>query len=286
MFSKKYTIFVLFVFLLFIWSFTVVCAENTENTTVTDVDSELISVNMEINSSNEQLNDDFLQSNFNINNVSTIDTSNYTHVFVSPNGNGSGVSANDSTNFTQAIANLQNYTILHVTDGDYKVFFNIDKSNVIIQAEHIGKANLMNIQYKNKGNEVFKTINIYGNHVTISGLNFKDNYLSLKWFGFNGSLSYCNFINQLNRAGYLNGGVVYWAGANGVINNSNFTNNTSIKNGSAIYWNAMNGSVNNCYFTVKETGKYYVIYNKNQLSLYNNTIESKYAIYNMGIINS
>ena len=144
----------------------------------------------------------------------------------------------------------------------------------------------MNIQYKNKGNEVFKTINIYGNHVTISGLNFKDNYLSLKWFGFNGSLSYCNFINQLNRAGYLNGGVVYWAGANGVINNSNFTNNTSIKNGSAIYWNAMNGSVNNCYFTVKETGKYYVIYNKNQLSLYNNTIESKYAIYNMGIINS
>ena len=75
MFSKKYTIFVLFVFLLFIWSFTVVCAENTENTTVTDVDSELISVNMEINSSNEQLNDDFLQSNFNINNVSTIDTS-------------------------------------------------------------------------------------------------------------------------------------------------------------------------------------------------------------------
>ena len=350
MFSKKYTIFVLFVFLLFIWSFTVVCAENTENTTVTDVDSELISVNMEINSSNEQLNDDFLQSNFNINNVSTIDTSNYTHVFVSPNGNGSGVSANDSTNFTQAIANLQNYTIIHVTDGDYKVFFNIDKSNVIIQAEHIGKANLMNIQYKNKGNEVFKTINIYGNHVTISGLNFKDNYLSLKWFGFNGSLSYCNFINQLNRAGYLNGGVVYWAGANGsinncnftdnqrnkfpgvmwinggvvywagangsinncnfndnkafynqawmnggvvywagangVINNSNFTNNTSIKNGSAIYWNAMNGSVNNCYFTVKETGKYYVIYNKNQLSLYNNTIESKYAIYNMGIINS
>ena len=179
-------------FLLFIWSFTVVCAENTENTTVTDVDSELISVNMEINSSNEQLNDDFLQSNFNINNVSTIDTSNYTHVFVSPNGNGSGVSANDSTNFTQAIANLQNYTIIHVTDGDYKVFFNIDKSNVIIQAEHIGKANLMNIQYKNKGNEVFKTINIYGNHVTISGLNFKDNYLSLKWFGFNGSLSYCN----------------------------------------------------------------------------------------------
>ncbi len=43
----------------------------------------------------------------------------------------------------------------------------------------------------------------------------------------------------------------------------------SKKNGSAIYWNAMNGSVNNCYFTVKETGKYYVIYNKkNQLSLY------------------
>ena len=86
-------------------------------------------------------------------------------------------------------------------------------------------------------------------------LNFKDNYLSLKWFGFNGSLSYCNFINQLNRAGYLNGGVVYWAGANGSINNCNFTDNQRNKfpgvmwiNGGVVYWAGANGSINNCNF--------------------------------------
>ena len=73
------------------------------------------------------------------------------------------------------------------------------------------------------------------------------------------------FYNQA----WMNGGVVYWAGANGVINNSNFTNNTSIKNGSAIYWNVMNGSVNNCYFTVKKKLANIMSFTiKNQLSLY------------------
>ena len=57
-----------------------------------------------------------------------------------------------------------------------------------------------------------------------------------------------NSTSQLN----IQGGAIFWAGANGTVSNCNFTNNRISRYGGAIYWTGANGTVSNCYFTKNE----------------------------------
>ena len=86
-----------------------------------------------------------------------------------------------------------------------------------------------------------KQITINGNGITIDG---KGTSRAFEINFNNVVLNNINFINCNN----INGGAIYWNGAQGTISNCNFTNNTANGNGGSVYINTNNVLIDNCHF--------------------------------------
>ena len=144
------------------------------------------------------------------------------------------------------------------------------------------------ISGSNKGILINKAITIDGNGHTLNG-NFTSRIFNIT--GDDVIIKNINFINGNAIAKYfssdIGGGSIYWNGANGVIENCNFSNNTNngieddpfdkeeeivmedgsvvhtirfrpmgakITEGGAIVWNGTNGTVSNCIFMENHVG--------------------------------
>lgn len=127
------------------------------------------------------------------------------------------------------------------------------------------------------GNNLARAFYITGSNVIIKNILFKNCYIgnnndvyggSIYWYGSNGLLSNCIFVNSrsvtLNSYSqsynhYSYGGAVYWYGNNGKLTNCNFrdcyssyNDKTNYKNsicGGAVYWIGGNGVLTNSRFT-------------------------------------
>ena len=87
--------------------------------------------------------------------------------------------------------------------------------------------------------------NVIINNITF--INAKANYGgAIQWTGANGTINNSQFT-QNNATDY--GGAIYWVGENGTINNTNLTQNNATEYGGAIFWNYPNGNINNSQFT-------------------------------------
>ena len=126
------------------------------------------------------------------------------------------------------------------------------------------------------GNNLARAFYITGINVTIKNIIFKNCFRgnsndvyggSIYWYGYNGLLDNCNFLNSRtvtlnnNYQTYIHksyGGAVYWSGNNGKITNCNFndcyssyneqTKYTNSIRGGAVYWTGENGVISNSAF--------------------------------------
>lgn len=152
-----------------------------------------------------------------------------------------------------------------VLEDDYKFVNGTNKGILISKSITIdGAGHTLN------GNKLSRMFNITADNVTIKNINFVDGNAFGRYFS--------------NEAG---GGAIYWNGANGIVENCNFTNNrgsgieddpfdkeetwvdengtvwhsirvrpmgAKINEGGAIVWNATNGTVNRCIFKSNGVG--------------------------------
>ncbi|MDO5849719.1 MAG: Ig-like domain repeat protein, partial [Methanobacteriaceae archaeon] len=92
---------------------------------------------------------------------------------------------------------------------------------------------------------------VSADNVTIKNINFIDCYHddvdggAVYWLGANGALSDCIFTNCFT---YHNAGAVCWTGVNGTLSDCIFTN-CSADSGGAVYWYGVNGTLSDCIFT-------------------------------------
>ena len=204
----------------------------------------------------------------------------YTDIYVSPDGTGTGASADDPTTLVKALnaTTLQPFTKIHVLDGIYTAtkndLFAVRTNNTYIFAENPGNAIFT-------GNDAYRIIRVYGSNVTLDGLVlthgksvggttyidsdakdarivncvFRDNNHTS-----NGGSLYlvcpgtivekCTFINN-TATGSTGGGAIYVNTAdNIVIKDCIFENNTALRDGGAIrVFKSANVKVSNSNFT-------------------------------------
>ena len=148
-------------------------------------------------------------------------------------------------------------------DGNEKIIFvdsnviTIDKDNTTINGNGhvIDAGGVFYALFKVTGNNV-KIFNLTFINSKPSGLimpmifpsddsafrrNYNDVSSPINWYGDNGVIADCKFIN--NEA--INGGAISWKGNNGIINNCTFINNTARGIGGAIYMVGSNNTM--CY---------------------------------------
>ena len=162
--------------------------------------------------------------------------------------------------------------------------------------------NIINCNFTNNRANNGGAIDWYGTNGNITNCNFIGNTAikyhggAIRWTGSNGTITNCNFNkNTAERTG----GAIEWDKSNGTVTNCNFNKNTAKGNGSAINWDASNGTVTNCNFTnntANEDGTIYCtrtngiisnsifkenkaknyrnIYAKDDLKLYNSSLET------------
>ena len=202
----------------------------------------------------------------------------YTDVYVSPDGTGTGASAEDPTNFTQAVSALASNTKIHVLDGTYVATktsneqFQIKANNTCIIAENPGNVEL-------NGNDKCRFFKILGANVTLDGLVFTHGkgvggivYYDSDANGghivncifrdsnhtSNGGALYtqapnllvekCTFINT-TATGSTGGGAIYIQANNVTVMDCSFENCTALRAGGAIRWTKDNGVILNSNFT-------------------------------------
>ena len=204
----------------------------------------------------------------------------YTDIYVSPDGTGTGASADDPTTLVKALnaTTLQPFTKIHVLDGIYEAtkndLFAVRTNNTYIFAENPGNAILT-------GNDAYRIIRVYGSNVTIDGLvlthgkgvggttyidsdakdvriancvfrdnNHTSNGGSLYLAGSNTTVEKCAFINSTG-GGTTGGGSIYVNSAEDiVITDCIFENSTAVRDGGAIrVFKSANVKVLNSNFT-------------------------------------
>lgn len=127
------------------------------------------------------------------------------------------------------------------------------------------------------GNNLARAFYITGKNVVIKNIVFKNCFIgnnydvyggSIYWYGNNGILDYCTFLNSRsvtpnnnyqNFDHYSYGGAVYWRGNDGKLTNcdfrdcySSYNDQTNYKNsirGGAVYWYGSSGVITNSRFT-------------------------------------
>ena len=86
--------------------------------------------------------------------------------------------------------------------------------------------------------------NVLIEKITFRNFNFTTAGGAIQWYGNNGVLKNCNFIN--NTAKY--GGAIQWSGPNGTVTDSTFTDNIATINGGGIDWGGINGIISGSNF--------------------------------------
>ena len=145
-------------------------------------------------------------------------------VYVSVDGNGSGRTNTNPTNWNDALGKIGDGVTIKLLNGTYTTIVNQEIRNIVTI---VGSGNTT-IDAKGQGRIFY----IVSNNVTIEKITFTN----------------ACFVDG-------SGGAIYWNGANGRIFNSAFINNTAIINnanarahGGAIYWNGANGTIDSCLF--------------------------------------
>ncbi len=216
-----------------------------------------------------------------------------TSLYISPDGTGTGESADNPTNWNNAYSLAQNDDIIYFLDGIYEIInFNLNK-NLNLIAVNVGSAVI-----NGNGNRIFYT---QRNNMTYNGLTFiNGNYSS------NGGALYSNqgnmeiinstFINNtaanggavyvysgnlsivdskfINNSANTSGGAIY-SYRNLNITNSDFENNSANSLGGAIY--SYNGNVEGSNFTNNSGRMGGAIYTKENLNVDNSNFDSNNA---------
>ena len=173
----------------------------------------------------------------------------YNDIYVSPDGTGTGASADDPTTINKALnrTTLLPYTKIHVLDGTYDIAstLNVYTNNTYIFAENPGNA-IFN------GNDNVRLMRIYATNVTVDGLTFTHGTSSGAGIYVDGDSKESHIVNcifkDMSHSGA--GGAIYVAGPNVFIEKCQFMNLTSTAStgGGAIYFNAVNATVSDCDF--------------------------------------
>ena len=151
---------------------------------------------------------------------------------------------NKITTSVDVITLDKNYTYSADNDSNFKDGIIIDRPITID-----GKGYTIN------GNNQAKAFNIVANNVILKNITFinckADNGGVIYWTGNSGALENCTLINNNVNGLYNNyfGGAIYWTGKNGAIKNCTLTNNNAGRYGGAIYWDGADGAVENCTLT-------------------------------------
>ena len=95
----------------------------------------------------------------------------------------------------------------------------------------------------------FVNCSAYSFYNTENVVSLRDFGGAVFWFGENGRLSGSTFINNIVKGTYRRGGAVYWHGSYGVLSGSNFTDNKDALEGSAVYWKGEFGCLCGSNFT-------------------------------------
>ncbi|WP_296862809.1 hypothetical protein [uncultured Methanobrevibacter sp.] len=172
-------------------------------------------------------------------------------------GNGSIVTGGTFSDLNTLIQNAENELILNddysYSDGDLdditisKNGFTIDGNGHTINA--MSKSRIF---YITAENVVLKNIQFINGSNGVRGG-------AIHWNGENGTLSNCNFINNMATGTYSGGGGAVYINSNCKVVNCNFTNNQvpdSYEGGAIYFYN--NGNVTNCNF-VNNTGAVYFL---------------------------
>ena len=203
----------------------------------------------------------------------------YTDIYVSPDGTGTGASADDPTTIAKALnaTTLQPFTKIHVLDGTYTVTKRLDikTNNTYIFAENPGNAIF-------DGSGSVAIMRVYGTNVTVDGLTFTHGkgsgagiyvdtdskkshivncvFRDVNITGTTGAgagiysqavnllVEKCQFINLTTNAS-TGGGAIYIGAVNATVSDCSFENCNAFRDGGAIRWNADNGKISNSNFT-------------------------------------
>ena len=104
-----------------------------------------------------------------------------------------------------------------------------------------------------KGVENFeRKIEDYARLLLSYGVKFKNVGGAICWFGVNGSVVNCSFVDC---SAYRYAGAIYCSNVNGSVVNCSFVDcNATDKGGGAVYWIKGSGSVGNCSFEAGVVG--------------------------------
>ena len=143
---------------------------------------------------------------------------------------------------------------------DYKFNPEVDNGEIIISKALTINGN-GHIIDANKSCSIFK---VTGNNVVLRNLTLTNGYVyeansvgvAVSWSGNNGILDNITikdnaFDSKVNAGSYnwWSTGMIYWNGANGMVNNTKFISNTVASSKGIIIWLGSNGIVNNSYFS-------------------------------------
>ena len=177
----------------------------------------------------------------------------YTDIYVSPDGTGTGASADDPTTMAKALneSTLQPFTKIHVLDGTYTLTKRLDVkvNNTYIFAENPGNAIF-------SGSDSVICFRVSAENVTLDGLTLTHGsgagggaYLEA---GANGAHIVNCIFRDINQTGTSNGGAIFMASGskNVVVEKSQFIN-VSAKGstgGGSIYVAASDVIITDCMF--------------------------------------
>ena len=143
---------------------------------------------------------------------------------------------------------------------DYKYNSSVDKGaitiskSIIINGDgHVIDANgLTNIFKVDANNVVLRNMTL----INAYALNIDNMGVVVSWNGNNGLLDNVtikdNVFDSNKNAGsynWWNSGMIYWKGANGMVNNTKFISNNVVSSKGIIIWEGSKGTVNNSYFS-------------------------------------
>ena len=175
----------------------------------------------------------------------------YTDIYVSPDGTGTGASADDPTTLVKALntTTLQPFTKIHVLDGTYEAtkndLFAVRTNNTYIFAENPGNAIFT-------GNDAYRIIRVYGSNVTLDGLVLSHGKGVGGTTYIDSDAKDVHIVNCVFRDNNhtSNGGALYLVGPNTLVEKCAFINNTATGStcGGSIYINVNNITIKDCLF--------------------------------------